>query len=781
MDNYSDCSREPRGRDVDDRDQQGFDVAEFRIRVEESNSPPTVTALSPLQSQTVDVGDSVTFRARATDDDGNISQVDWYVNRSWETGGSLSPTGRTERSYTHRFSSAGSYRIEVEFTDTEGESDSVYWEVYLIDPPIIDSLGCSDSRVEVGETVSCSPRFSGGSATSYLWGSIGGNPWSGTSRTFSTQWDSPGQKTIVFEACNDDGCDSGEHNVVVDQRPLNPPTIDRLGCGDSRVEVGETVSCSPRLSGGSATSYLWGSIGGNPWNGTSRAFSTQWDTAGQKTIVFEACNNDGCDSGEHNVVVDARPLNPPVVNSLGCSDSRVEVGETVTCSSTLSGGTPTRYIWGSIDGNPWSGTSRSFSTQWDTAGQKTIVFEACNNDGCSNGEHWVDVVQGADPPPIIHSLDCSSSNVMTAENVACSARLGGGSPSRYQWSTRGGSPSSENSSSFSTHWDSPGNKQITLEVCNDGGCDTSQLAVVVEREVPATLRVTTSGQILAGSSITVIGSGFPVFRGVDDVSVDGRTVPLQFGPSTDGNGEFTVRIAVPSLSPGTYDVVAEVYGKAARTSVRIESARTPNRAPTVSLVSPPASVQINVGVQRTFTAQASDTDGNLVKVEWFVNGQTRHGESLNSVGSARDSLDYRVQSPGNVRLSVTFTDADGASDSAEWRIEGISPEPPPRVDGLGCGPLAVAIEETVTCNPRLSGGDAFSYSWRADGGVPWSGGQETFSTAWRTAGRKAIELEVCNSEGDCDSRSQTITVVASTSERPIIQTLVLSHAGNRGI
>ena len=326
--------------------------------------------------------------------------------------------------------------------------------------------------------------------------------------------------------------------MVVDQRPLNPPTVNSLGCNVTQLEVGETVSCSPRLSGGSATSYLWGSIGGNPWNGTSRAFSTQWDTAGQKTIVFEACNNDGCDSGEHNVVVDARPLNPPVVNSLGCSDSRVEVGETVTCSSTLSGGTPTRYIWGSIDGNPWSGTSRSFSTQWDTAGQKTIVFEACNNDGCSIGEHWLDVVQGADTPPIIHSLDCSSSNVMTAENVACSARLGGGSPSRYQWSTRGGSPSSGNSSSFSTHWDSPGNKQITLEVCNDGGCDTNQFAVAVEREVPATLRVTTAGQILAGSSITVIGSGFPVFRGVDDISVGGRTVPLQLGRPRTGTASL---------------------------------------------------------------------------------------------------------------------------------------------------------------------------------------------------------------------------------------------------
>ena len=99
---------------------------------------------------------------------------------------------------------------------------------------------------------------------------------------------------------------------------------------------------------------------------------------------------------------------------------------------------------------------------------------------------------------------------------------------------------------------------------------------------------------------------------------------------------------MPSLSPGTYDVVAEVYGKAARTSVRIESARTPNRAPSVSFVSSLPSSQLRVGTTQTFTAEARDPDENLTRVEWFVNGQTIHGESLNSVGSARDSLDYRV-------------------------------------------------------------------------------------------------------------------------------------------
>ena len=595
VDDYSDCSREPTGRNVDDRDQQGFDVAEFGIQVVQSNSPPTVTAVSPLQSQTVDVGDSVTFRARATDDDGNISQVDWYVNGSWVSGQSLAETESIERSYRHTFSSGGGYRVEAVFTDTDGASDSVYWDLH----------------------------------------------------------------------------------------------------------------------------------------------------AGQS----------------------------PTVNSLGCSASRVDVGETVSCTPSIGGGNPTRYLWGSIGGNPWSGTSRAFSTQWDTAGQKTIVFEACNNDGCSNGEHWVDVVQGADPPPIIHSLDCSSSNVMTAENVACSARLGGGSPSRYQWSTRGGSPSSGNSSSFSTHWDSPGNKQITLEVCNDGGCDTNQFAVVVEREVPATLRVTTSGQILAGSSITLAGSGFPVFRGVDDVSVGGRTVPLQFGPSTDGNGEFTVRIAVPSLSPGTYDVVAEVYGKAARTSVEINQLPQPQLPPRVSRVSPTSSLSIAVGTIQQFTAQARDPNDDITRVEWLVNGQMERSEPIGSTGDVGKSWSYRVRSTGNYRVSARFTDGIGQSGSVEWQVEAVAQTPPPRVDDPGCGPLTVAIEETVTCNPRLSRGDAFSYSWRADGGVPWSGGQETFSTAWRTAGQKEIELEVCNPQNVCDTSTQIVTVEDAWAEPPKIVTL----------
>ncbi len=111
---------------------------------------------------TIDVGDSVTFTARATDQDDNISQVDWYVNGSWENGQSLSQTGRIERTYTRRFSSAGTYRIEVEFTDTAGESDSVVWELFADDPnrpPSVSAVSpLASLPVSAGESVTFTAR-----------------------------------------------------------------------------------------------------------------------------------------------------------------------------------------------------------------------------------------------------------------------------------------------------------------------------------------------------------------------------------------------------------------------------------------------------------------------------------------------------------------------------------------------------------------------------------------------------------------------------------------------
>ena len=761
-DGYSDCTRKPTGRDVYGLDQQGWAAGALIIQVEEprpENRAPSASAVSPLASLILRAGDRQGFTARATDPDNNISQVRWLVNSREMSGESLSLTGSVDRTYFHTFSSAGSYHIEAVFTDTEGASDSTYWDVVAIEPPVVRSLGCSATRVQVGETVSCNPNLGGGSPTRYLWGSIGGTPWSGTERNYATHWDSPGQKQIAFEVCNDGGCDTQGHKVVVEP-PTDPaPRINRLGCSATRVQVGETVSCNPNLGGGSPTRYLWGSIGGTPWSGTERNYATHWDSPGQKQIAFEVCNDGGCDTQGHKVVVEP-PTDPaPRINRLGCSATRVQVGETVSCNPNLGGGSPTRYLWGSIGGTPWSGTERNYATHWDSPGQKQIAFEVCNDGGCDTQGHKVVVEPPTDPAPRINRLDCSSAGVKVGETVSCRPVLTGGSPTRYQWGAIGGSPSSGNRATFATDWDSPGNKQIALEVCNDGGCDAIQSLVVVDSDPPATLRFNATGAIIPGSSIDVIGSGFRLYSMLDYLKIGSRTVPLQLRQATDGNGAFQVTIVVPNLPPATYDLVAEVDGKVASTTIRIESPPPPNRSPTVSHVLPLQSLRLDAGSGQVFTAEANDPDENLSTVEWFFNGTPMSKGSLHSTRFASESLIVDALSPGNHYVIATFTDTEGASESVEWRFEVV---PPPQVDSLGCSPITVQVEETVRCKPSLSGGDTATYAWEAEGGTLWSGYREDFSTSWGASGKKEIGLKVCNDRGVCDQEVQAITVEPPT-------------------
>ena len=87
-----------------------------------------------------------------------------------------------------------------------------------------------------------------------------------------------------------------------------------------------------------------------------------------------------------------------------------------------------------------------------------------------------------------------------------------------------------------------------------------------------------------------------------------------------------------------------------------------------------------------------------------------------------------------------------------------SPTPPPRVDSLGCSPITMQVEETVTCKPNLSSGDTATYAWEADGGTPRSGDRENFSTKWNSPGQKHIMLEVCDGVGHCSFETQPITV-----------------------
>ena len=374
---YQNCTYSPTGGSVDD--QQGWHVDSFRVRV--SNRQPTATRVSPSSRDVeLEPGDRQTFTATGTDRDGNLAQVDWYLDDvEWSGGLSLVPTDTYTSSNAFHFRDAGTYEVQVTFTDTLGESDSTYWDVEVSD----------DIRV----TVASDP--SGRTVTV-----------DGTNRTapYATAWD-PGSG-LTLDAPSPQNVSGVNDRYVFarwnhggSKRQTVRPTADTTYTANFTLQHFLSTRTEPRDIGirGGGQWYDHGStatIGPAPLL-TGLQFS-HWEKGDGQDI--------GSDPAGVRVTVDAAfvvvavytDASAPVprIDRLGCSPTNVQVGETVSCRPVLSGGTPTEYDWDAIGGSPASAAIRNFSTSWNTLGTKRIEFEVCNASGCDSQSQTIVVNAG---------------------------------------------------------------------------------------------------------------------------------------------------------------------------------------------------------------------------------------------------------------------------------------------------------------------------------------------------------------------------------------------------
>ena len=372
---YQNCTYGPDSGSVDR--QQGWHVDTFRVLVR--NREPTATRVSPTSRDVeLEPGSRQTFTARGRDRDGNLSQVEWHLNDESSGGQSLVPTGEYADSATHSFPNAGTYRVSVTFTDTIGESDTTYWDVEVSDD--IDVTVTSDPprrTITVDGTDRMAP--------------------------YTTAWDSDTRLTLDAPSPQNV---SGVNDRYVfshwshggSQRQTVRPTTDTTYTANFDLQHFVSTRTEPRgvgIAGGGW--YDHGStarIGPAPTL-TGLQFS-HWQKGDGETI--------GSDPVGVMVTVDAAFLveavytdasaPTPHIDSLGCTPTTVQVGETVYCRPELSGGIPTGYDWDTLGGSPSSATTRDFSTHWNTLGSKRIDFDVCNDSGCDSQSQTIVVGSG---------------------------------------------------------------------------------------------------------------------------------------------------------------------------------------------------------------------------------------------------------------------------------------------------------------------------------------------------------------------------------------------------
>ena len=120
-------------------------TANFTFQADPTSHPPAAVGVSPLPPFQQDVslisGFTQTFVARASDQDGNISEWEWFVDDVSRSRLSFALTGIVTSQVNIQFIKPGSHTVKATFTDSTGLSDSFSWEVEVRGPDLTTCPG----------------------------------------------------------------------------------------------------------------------------------------------------------------------------------------------------------------------------------------------------------------------------------------------------------------------------------------------------------------------------------------------------------------------------------------------------------------------------------------------------------------------------------------------------------------------------------------------------------------------------------------------------------------
>ena len=92
-------------------------------------------------------------------------------------------------------------------------------------------------------------------------------------------------------------------------------------------------------------------------------------------------------------------------------------------------------------------------------------------------------------------------------------------------------------------------------------------------------------------------------------------------------------------------------------------------SPQIVDVSPTEDVLLKEGYDRTFTASATDLNGDLSEFEWYVGDERMERATIGPVGSHTSEFPHTFSAPGNYEVKVVYKDRNGRSDSFIWAVE----------------------------------------------------------------------------------------------------------------
>lgn len=601
------------------------------------NQPPTTALTQPLDGTTFQVGQAITLNANASDTDGTVTKVEFFAGAN-----KLGEDLTSPYSLTWNSAALGNYALTSKTTDNEGATaTSTIVNVSVADStagtaPVVNiTAPANGAELTTGESVVLSANVtdSDGTITGVLF-TIGVTdyPASFDGSAYTTNWTpaADGSYSILVTATDNDGLTDTDQVTVSASTPntCTAPAWDAATVyhgGDQVSHNGVlyqanywTQNNNPETHSGPYAH--WSNLGpcGDPPN--------------QAPSVSITAPADNASMNEGNVTIEA---------SASDSDGSVTLVEFFVDGSKVGDDSTSPYSY----------------THAFTQGSYVLTAIASDNEGASATSTPVNIsvtIVGSNVPPTVALTAPSDGATYTVgDQVTLSANAADsdGSIAKVEFYVGVTKVGEDLSSPYSLAWTSTeGGHALTAVATDNEGASTTSSAIQItvnpntgECNAP---QYQENGGYSAGSEVQNGGKKYQC----KDYPFSGWC-----------NG-----------SAWAYEPGVGAHWQDAWIDLGDCSTNPPgNQLPVVSITAPTNGTNFAVGTTVNITASASDPDGTVSKVEFFVNG-SKIGEDLTSPYSYSWTA-----TQGNHQLMARATDNENAtSDSDNVSISSGTVTPP---------------------------------------------------------------------------------------------------------
>lgn len=593
---------------------------------------------------------------------------------NWDFGSADVISGTGQGPYTVSWPAAGTFPISLSVSRNGCSSDPYVQDVTVFSIP--SAPFTVESPVCAGETSTISYSGTLGQGTQFNWDFTGGEILSGLGGgPLEVFWQTEGTKQVTLSITSPEGCPSQPMSLPV----IVNPTPTSVFTAETPICLNESSTINYIGSGNPSATYNWNFNSGNILSGSGQGpYEIQWGTPGIKTITVQVEEN-GCVSPPTTQQVNVQPLPTGffTVVSPVCAFSTT----TINYSGSASPGA--FFSWEFDNGVIVNGSGPGpIQVYWETPGPKNIRL-VVQEDGCSS----VEEVNVVNVNPIPTNDFVATSPVCIGEPSIVNYTGNSLSNADFTWNFGEGTVlSGAGDGPFEVVWDTPGLKEITLNL-SQFGCPGPEAVRTVQVNPIPTSPFEADDRVCVGAAATVTYTGSAGPLANYNWNFNGGVIQ-----SGTGQGPFEVYWNTPGIKTITLSVV-ENGCPSDPTSVNVEVIPFP----TSDFVASPMACQ-GYSTIVTYTGTALP-EANF---DWNFDG----GEVLTGDGAGPYQISWEVT--GTKTLTLTVNQYGCESDPSQVVLN-VAPTPEAIA---GEDQLVCPGEEVVIGSPTV---DIYNYSWTPPG------------------------------------------------------------------